>query len=98
MINENENMLIVLGEECAEVVKEVAKCLRFTPYAVHPDGSFPNEYKLQIEMYEAIAVFEELQRTIFSDMPEERIEGIKRRKIERVKHYYATFDKDAVEL
>lgn len=98
MINEDENMLIVLGEECGEVIKEVSKCLRFTPYDVGPNGQLPNEYKLQVEMYEAIAVFEELQRTIFSTIPEEKIEQIKKDKIERVKHWFDTFDKDAVEI
>lgn len=98
MIDQYENMLIVLGEELAEVQKEIAKCLRFTPYAVAPNDSKPNEYKLQIEMYEAIGLFEELQRTIFSYIPEEMAEDIKKDKVARVKHWYETFDKDAVEI
>lgn len=98
MIDKYENMLIVLGEELAEVQKEIAKCLRFTPYSVHPDGGHPNEYKLQIEMQEAIAIFEDLRSTTFSYMSEDEIDRIQTNKLIRVKEWYENFDKDAVEI
>ena len=96
-MTEEQYLLITLSEELAEVQKEIAKCLRFGLYTLNPDTGVPNEYSLQTEMYEAISLFEDLQKTVFSDIEPEQVYRIMEDKVERVKYYYNTFDIDEAE-
>lgn len=88
-MKENENLMLVTIEECAEVQQALSKCLRFGVEDHHPD--FPketNEEQLLIEFYQLTAMFEELQKKkIINNWPSEKIQAVKKEKIEKVYKY-----------
>ena len=55
-----EHLLIVLSEECAEVIKEVAKSLRFGVTDCAPNSGVTNGDKIVHEIGDVIAVYEML--------------------------------------
>ena len=61
-MTKNENLLVTLMEECAELQQAVSKALRFGMDGCHP--SYPektNEHNIMIEYYQLVAVMEMLE-------------------------------------
>lgn len=63
-----EMLLVQLGEEASEVVKEVAKCLRFGPDEIYKPIGITNSARVFSELQDLIAVAEMLQ--VHSILPE----------------------------
>lgn len=60
-MTKNENLLVTLMEECAELQQAVSKALRFGMDGCHP--LYPektNEHNIMIEYYQLVAVMEML--------------------------------------
>jgi len=56
MLNKNQHLLQILAEECAEVIKEVSKSLRFGTDNERPNTGESNAKLISKEFIEAIAV------------------------------------------
>lgn len=54
-------LLVIFGEECAEVIHRLAKALRFGLAEVQPGQGFSNEDRVLGEYSDIVAVFEVLQ-------------------------------------
>ena len=59
-MNETEHLLVILGEECAEVAKETSKALRFGENEVMPGQSLTNRERILCELNDLWAVVEML--------------------------------------
>lgn len=57
-MNEQEHLLTVVSEECAEVSQRACKAIRFGLYEVQPGQSEDNKRRLEREYAELIAVGE----------------------------------------
>jgi len=65
-----EYLLICLGEECAEVIKDASKALRFGPNNSETCMDAPNHEAIGAELNDVIAVFAELtERGFFHGDP-----------------------------
>lgn len=61
-MTKNENLLVTLMEECAELQQAVSKALRFGMYGYQP--SYPektNEHNIMIKYYQLVAAMEMLE-------------------------------------
>ena len=56
-----EHLLTILSEECAEVIKEVSKALRFGLDDKEPNQEFTNSERITKELHDVIAVIEMLR-------------------------------------
>ncbi len=86
----DENLLIVLMEECGELSQAVAKYLRFGPDAFHPNDEkkTTNSCQLLTEYHHIQAVMQMLiQRGILKDFDEETQKDIMNRKVANVLKY-----------
>lgn len=76
MMNKNQHLLDILSEECAEVIKEVSKALRFGTEDFYPGD--PNEETnatlISREFIEAIAVRNMLVEAGVLTIPEDAYE------------------------
>ncbi len=78
----NEHLLIVLAEECSEVIKDVSKALRFGLDKFEPDQSFSNRERIEIELADLMGAIELLQDAgVIGQVSESRI-VTKKRKVE----------------
>jgi NTP pyrophosphatase (non-canonical NTP hydrolase) len=56
-MNENtRQILLILQEECAEVIKEVSKCMRFGPDQIKPGTQQTNLQHLEAELGDVLAM------------------------------------------
>ncbi len=56
-----EHLLIILAEECSEVIKNVSKALRFGLDDKEPNQDYTNSERITEELHDIIAVIEMLR-------------------------------------
>lgn len=88
-MKKDENLLIILGEECAEVQQAVSKILRFGKDACNPITPYTtNELDVLTEYYQLAAVMEMLiDQGVLQQLSECDIATIKSDKKSKVEHY-----------
>lgn len=84
MLSLQQNLLVVLGEECAEVAQRAAKALRFGMTEIQPGQALTNGERIASELCDLVAVAELLQAA--GALPQ-----FDRAAIERKKHKVAVF-------
>lgn len=87
-MKEEENLLITVSEECAEIQQAVSKSLRFGLDNHHPTRMKSNAEEVLIEYYQLSAMIELLQEN--NTLPRfgtNNIAAIKREKVNTVKKY-----------
>lgn len=63
-MNRDENLLVTLMEECAELQQAVSKAIRFGMDSCHPDHpGRSNEHDIMVEYYQLVAVMEMLNNS-----------------------------------
>jgi hypothetical protein len=82
MNDKEEQLLITLGEECAEVIKEASKCLRFGPDNNHQ--STTPRHRLELEILDLLAMVELLEEEGFINITEEGSGALKMNKKHKV--------------
>jgi len=83
-MTKEEHLLVCLSEECAEVIKEVNKALRFGLDDVHPRKITTNRENIESELNDLYGVLEFLGE---SGLLFERDSMAITKKKEKVKHY-----------
>ena len=85
----NENLLVTLMEECAEVQQATSITIRFGASNYNPaTPEMTNEQEVLTEYYQLVAVMEMIiERGIFTQLSSCDIEKIKLGKKDKVKHY-----------
>lgn len=88
-MKEQEYLMIVAMEECAEVQQALSKSLRFGLEDTHPETpELSNEKQVLIEFYQLCATIEMLQKKqILQTLPVSEIDRIKSQKIKKVAHF-----------
>lgn len=61
MLDEQDHLLIVLAEECAELSKNIMKAIRFGVDDTHPLEHVSNRQLINSEMNDVIAVIKQLR-------------------------------------
>lgn len=56
-----EYLLTILSEECAEVIQEISKALRFGLEEIYPEKGITNSERITAELHDIIAVVEMLR-------------------------------------
>lgn len=56
MNEDTKQILLILQEECAEVIKEVSKCMRFGPDQIKPGTTKTNLQHLEAELGDVLAM------------------------------------------
>jgi hypothetical protein len=90
-MTEQEHLLVILAEECAEVSQRATKALRFgltDPKGTEPQQPFDNQTRLLIEINDLLAVIDML----FEEM-EYKSELLQSSKKEKVKKYLKLSEK-----
>lgn len=57
-MNKIEHLLVVLGEECAEVAQRASKAIRFGLYEVQPGQPDDNKRRIEVELADLMATAE----------------------------------------
>lgn len=84
----DEHLLVVLGEECAEVAQRVSKALRFGLQETQREQTLTNEQRIVYELNDLIAVVELLrQRDLLSGFLDGTAIEEKKLKIRRYMEY-----------
>lgn len=87
-MNNIENLLVTISEECAEIQQDVSKALRFGLDNHHPDSNVTNEENILKEYYQLTAVIEYLQEcSVLPKWNEEIVKTIKRVKLNNINTY-----------
>lgn len=77
-MNDTEHLLIVLGEECAEVAQRASKALRFGLSEVQPGQPDSNIRRLERELAELVAVADLLGLHVRDEDKVAKIEKLKK--------------------
>lgn len=82
-MTENEYLLTVLSEECAEVTHRVSKMLRFGPTQIEPGQELNNKERLTQELTDLIAVGDilydrHLVGAVFNSEKQEKYKKVKK--------------------
>lgn len=82
-------LLLQLGEEAAEIVKEVSKCLRFGPDEIYPKIGVSNIDRVYAEFNDLLGIVEMLQvENLFpADLRNEEMVYQKKVKVEKHLEY-----------
>lgn len=78
--------LVILAEECGEVLRIVGKCLRFGLDDYHPVNGFPNREALEIELGHLAALTEILVSN--NVLRPEQIDAAAHRKLKTLEAWY----------
>lgn len=79
------NLLVVLAEECAEVIQAICKIQAFGMDSRHPETGVLNDASLRQEITDVLTVVDMLYDAEFLSWND--IEGRKELKLERMKRY-----------
>jgi len=84
-MNRVDHLLVMLGEELAEVAQEAAKCLRFGPNNVYTTIGISNSERLRAEFNDLLATVEMLQAegVLPEEMRDEEHVNAKKAKFEK---------------
>ena len=86
MNDETREILLILQEECAEVVQAVSKCMRFGPDQIKPGKDCTNMNMLEEEIGDLFAMVE-LLTDLNIGATVEGIEQAKRNKFDKLKRW-----------
>ena len=82
-MNKNEHLLVVLSEESSEIIKDVAKSLRFGLESIEPGQNYSNGEKIENEIADFLGVVEMLQElNMIGEISKEKIKK-KKIKVEK---------------
>lgn len=84
MNEELREIMLILQEECAEVVQAVSKCMRFGPDQIKPNKEVTNIGMLQEEIGDLLAMVE-LLTDLDIGVTTEGLEQAKKNKFEKLK-------------
>ncbi len=88
-MTKNENLLVTLSEECAEVQQAVSKALRFGLDKCNPlTPEISNEMDIMIECYQLVTVMEMLiEAGVLHELDRTDVSAIKKGKRDNVKRF-----------
>lgn len=89
-MNREEHLLCIVGEECAEIAKEVSKALRFGMEEVEPGGTETNAERIQSEYCDLMAAMQmlgECNKAIYKGWDAPRLEKHLKDKKAKVEKY-----------
>jgi hypothetical protein len=89
-LNDPTLNLIILSEECSEVIQEVSKVLRFGLNSKHPRGGPDNRSKLETECGHTLALINLLISN--GVISEEKVNGAIAPKLEKMAAFYSVAD------
>jgi len=82
-MNREEHLLVILGEESSEIIKDISKSLRFGIFSYEPGQELDNREKIENEIADFLGVVEMLQDDgIIGEISIEKIK-IKKEKVEK---------------
>lgn len=87
-----QEIMIILGEECAEVIQALSKCFRFGLTELKPNTQQTNTQHLEEELGDMMAMIQLLIDAKVVDA--ESIEFAKQRKIVKLQKWSNIFKKD----
>jgi hypothetical protein len=83
-MTKEEHLLVILSEECSEVIKEVSKALRFGLLDIEPGQPDTNYKKIQYELNDLYAIVELLHEKKIISLDFNRV-LIEKKKIKMLK-------------
>jgi NTP pyrophosphatase (non-canonical NTP hydrolase) len=86
MDEETKEILIILQEECAEVIQSISKCYRFGPDQMKLDSDTTNMQSVQKELGDVLAMIELLTEKNIG-VTIEGLENDKKLKFEKLKRF-----------
>jgi len=84
MNEDTREIMLILQEECAEVIQAVSKCMRFGPDQIKPNKQVSNIGMLQEEIGDLLAMVE-LLTDLDIGVTTEGLEQAKKNKFEKLK-------------
>jgi NTP pyrophosphatase (non-canonical NTP hydrolase) len=86
MDEETKEILIILQEECAEVIQSISKCYRFGPDQIKLDSNTTNMQSVQKELGDVLAMIELLTEKNIG-VTIKGLENDKKLKFEKLKRF-----------
>lgn len=86
MNEDTREIMLILQEECAEVIQAVSKCMRFGPDQIKPNKQVSNIGMLQEEIGDLLAMIE-LLTDLDIGVTAEGLEQAKKNKFEKLKQW-----------
>ena len=87
-MTQEQNLLTILAEECAEVAQRASKAIRFTPEEVQPGQDLTNAERIVYEFNDLYAVMELLFENCITDKIVDVAQvGLKKEKIRKYLEY-----------
>ena len=86
MNEDTREIMLILQEECAEVIQAVSKCMRFGPDQIKPNKQVSNVGMLQEEIGDLLAMVE-LLTDLDIGVTTEGLEQAKKNKFEKLKQW-----------
>jgi len=89
MNNKINETLVILQEECAEVIQEVSKCFRFGIDSMHKDG-IVHRAKLEMEIGDMLAMVDILLNQ--GVITQKNLDLAKQNKVNKLKIYSSIYE------
>ncbi len=86
MNDQTREILLILQEECAEVIQSVSKCFRFGPDQIKPNKPQTNIKMVEEELGDVLAMIELLVEADIGVTPE-GLQQAKKNKFEKLKQW-----------
>jgi hypothetical protein len=86
-LTRQDHLLIILGEECAEVQQRIAKIQRFGLDEVQPGQPLTNRERLKLEVYDVLAMVEMLSADKMLEWPGREMRDALDAKKAKVEHF-----------